>query len=41
MDAVIAYGELHLPESERVGFIYNPKHDHCETDDVQKLKWKK
>ena len=41
MAAVIAFGEMHLPEDERVGYIYNPKHDHCETDGVQPLKWDK
>ena len=40
MTAVIAFGEMHLKAEERVGYIYNPKHDHCETaDDVQPIKW--
>jgi len=43
MSAVIAYGQLKLPEDERVGYIHSPKHDHCGSDgddDVQTLNWK-
>lgn len=42
MQAVIAYGIMHLSEEERVGYIFNPKHDPCgsakDTSEAE-LKW--
>lgn len=47
LQAIIAYGAMHKPEEERVGYIHTEKHDHCGgegdttgLDDPQPLKWK-
>jgi uncharacterized protein YeaC (DUF1315 family) len=41
MQAIIAWGELHLPESERVGFIDkgHKAGDSCDEPAVTPLKW--
>jgi uncharacterized protein YeaC (DUF1315 family) len=41
MQAIIAWGELHLPEEERVGFV-RPKEEtarRCDTPGEAPLKW--
>ena len=39
MQAIIAWGERHLPETERVGYIA-PREDSGEACDEAPLKWK-
>ena len=42
MRAVIAWGEMNLPEEERVGYIDRGHKDgeHCDDDSPQPLNWK-
>ncbi len=40
MQAIIAWGESHLPEQERVGFIDRGHKDGDTCDDPQPLNWK-
>ena len=49
LQAVILWGEKHLPPNERVGFVQQKEHTHCETDqpdvegpaadEARPLKW--